>query len=109
MVNQLSLLYTTFCKSLDDGLEVRAVFFDISKAFDKVWHKGLLRICGALFRWIESYLSNRRQRVILPGTLSTWANTNNWPVSFNPAKSESQLFTRITNGPIHPPLTMFEL
>ena len=29
-------------QSLDDGLETRAVFLDISKTFDKVWHEGLL-------------------------------------------------------------------
>ena len=29
--------------SLDDGWEVRGVFLYISKAFDKVWHEGLLR------------------------------------------------------------------
>jgi hypothetical protein len=41
-VNQLTYLYNTFCKALDDGLEVRTVFFDISKDFDKAWHDGLL-------------------------------------------------------------------
>ena len=42
-VNHLVDIYNTFCKALDDGLEVRAVFFcDISTAFDRVWHKGLL-------------------------------------------------------------------
>ena len=40
--NQLVDIYNTFCKALDDGKEVRAVFCDISKAFDRVWHKGLL-------------------------------------------------------------------
>lgn len=39
--NQLTFLYS-FCKALDDGLEIRKVFFDISQAFDKVWHQGLL-------------------------------------------------------------------
>ena len=37
-VNQLVDIYNTFCHSLDQGKEVRAVFCDISKAFDRVWH-----------------------------------------------------------------------
>ena len=41
-VNQLTYLYNTFCCALDDGKEVRVVFCDISKAFDRVWHPGLL-------------------------------------------------------------------
>ena len=48
-VNQLVDMYNTFCKTLDDGKEVRAVFFYVSKAFDRVWHEGLLfklRIVG---------------------------------------------------------------
>ena len=31
-----------FCKALDDGKKVRAVFCDINKAFDRVWYKGIL-------------------------------------------------------------------
>lgn len=78
-VNQLVSIYDTFCKALDNGLEVRVVFFDISKAFDKVWHQGLLRkiefagISGSLLKWFENYLSARRQRVVLPGVKSDWA------------------------------------
>ena len=37
-INQLTFLYNTFCQALDSGKEVRAVFCDISKAFDHVWH-----------------------------------------------------------------------
>ena len=46
------------------------VFLDISKAFDKVWHAGLLKKLEALgvgdplLSWIESYLLNRKQRVV---------------------------------------------
>ena len=29
-------------EAVDNGKEVRAVFFNSSKAFDRVWHKGLL-------------------------------------------------------------------
>ena len=54
------------------------VFGDISKAFDRVWHKGLLfklkriGIDGALLRWFESYLSYRTKRVVLQGCSSDW-------------------------------------
>ena len=41
-VFQLVDLYDTFCRALDEGKEVRVVFCDISKAFDRVWHRGLL-------------------------------------------------------------------
>ena len=59
-VNQLTDIYNTFCRALDNGLEVRAIFCDISKAFDRVWHKGLLSmlesvgISGGLLRWFFS-------------------------------------------------------
>ena len=41
-VNQLTYPYNIFCETLDGGKEVRAVFGEISKAFDHVWHAGLL-------------------------------------------------------------------
>ena len=59
-------------------LEVRSVFLDISKAFDKVWHEGLLYklksmgISGELYNLLENYLSDRFQRVILNGQFSSW-------------------------------------
>ena len=75
-VNQLTFLYDTFCKALDSGLEVRVIFCDISKAFDRVWHAGLIHklnaagISGNLLSWFIDYLSNRRQRVVFPGVSS---------------------------------------
>ena len=50
-----------------------AVAFDISKAFDRVWHVGLLHklksygISGQTFGLISSFLSNSRLRVVLDG------------------------------------------
>ena len=67
-VNQLVDIYNTFCKALDEGKEVRAIFCDISKAFDRVCHKGLLfklesvGIGGSLLNWFTDYLDNRVQR-----------------------------------------------
>ena len=60
--------------------ETRAVFLDISKAFDKVWHDGLIRklknhgISDPLLALIESYLSNRMQRTVLNGKCSEWSS-----------------------------------
>ena len=76
--NQLTFLYNSFCQALDSGKEVRVVFCDVSKAFDRVWHKGLLcklraaGVSGNFLSWFSSYLSGRRQRVIIPGTQSDW-------------------------------------
>ena len=76
--NQLTFLYNSFCQALDSGKEVHVVFCDVSKAFDRVWHKGLLcklraaGVSGNLLSWFSSYLSGRRQRVIIPGTQSDW-------------------------------------
>ena len=54
----------------------RAVALDISKAFDRVWHAGLLqklksyRISGQMFGLIYSFLSNRQLWVVLDGKSS---------------------------------------
>jgi hypothetical protein len=41
-VMQLIFVVNKIYQALEKGNEVRAVFLDISKAFDKVWHQGLL-------------------------------------------------------------------
>ena len=41
-INQLLAITHEIYKYFDSCLDVRAVFLDISKAFDKVWHEGLL-------------------------------------------------------------------
>ena len=70
-------LYNTFCQALDSGKEVRAVFCDISKAFDRVWHRGLIRkllaagVTGEALAWFTNYLANRKQRVVSPATCTT--------------------------------------
>ena len=56
-----------------ESLEVRAVFPNVSKAFDKVWHSGL--ILGSLLKLFENYLSNRKHRVTLNGSFSEHSST----------------------------------
>ena len=78
--NQLLDLIDSIRQSFDASppLEVRAVFMDISKAFDKVWHKGLTfklkqnGISGSLLKLFEDYLSNRKQRVVLNGSVADY-------------------------------------
>ena len=61
---------------------VRGVFLDISKAFDKVWHKGLLfklkiyGVEGQFLSLLGNYLENREQRVVLNGQTSEWKKIN---------------------------------
>lgn len=77
-VNQLVHLYHVFCEALDQKKKVRIVFCDISKAFDRVWHEGLLYklrnmgIGGNLHRWFVNYLHCRQQRVVINGKESDW-------------------------------------
>ena len=72
-VNQLLSITNEIYQSFDDNLEVRTVFLDISKAFDKVWHKGLIYklkqngIWGSILNTIIDFLSFRKQRVVLNG------------------------------------------
>ena len=71
-------IYQSFdCSTTRD---VKGVFFDISKAFDKVWHEGLLfklqsyRVEGNLLRLLKDYVTRRQQRVVLNGQTSLWLN-----------------------------------
>ena len=80
-VLQLISLVHKMYENLDKGRNISIIFLDVSKAFDRVWHHGLIfklkafGIWGPLLQWFESYLSNRRQRVIIDGQCSTWYNT----------------------------------
>ena len=79
--NQLLYLVNEIHEAFEDPklLEVRAVFLDISKAFDKVWHEGLIfklqqnGISGNLLELFKSYLHNRKQRVLMNGSFSDYS------------------------------------
>ena len=67
------LSITTIYESFEKYEETRALFLDISKAFDKVWHEGIILklkcngVFGNLVNFCENYLSNRYQRLVLNG------------------------------------------
>ena len=62
-------IYAGFDQNLP--LEVHSCFIDISKAFDKVWHEGLIYkmetmgFIGSILRLRQSFVSNRYQRVTI--------------------------------------------
>ena len=79
-INQLLSITNEIHKAFDKypSRETRAIFLDISKAFDKVWHEGLIfklksnGVSGKLLHLIKSFLSERCQRVVLNGKSSSW-------------------------------------
>ena len=79
-INQLLSINHEILSVVDIGLEVRGLFLDVSKAFDKVWHTGLIYklrqngIYGDLINILNDFLTNRKQRVVLNGQCSSWVD-----------------------------------
>ena len=57
------------CQAFDNSVFSFIVFCDVSKVFDRVWHKGLLfklrqnGIDVKFLEWLDSYLSQRKHNV----------------------------------------------
>ena len=74
---QLIDIYHQLCQAIDHGQLSCIVFCDISKAFDRVWHKGPLfkleehGIGDNLLTWLTSYLNNRKQKVVIQASESS--------------------------------------
>ena len=72
----LTVVSDRIARAFNRSGATRAVALDISNAFDRVWHTGLLHkvksygISGQIFHLIFSFLSNRRLRVVLDGKSS---------------------------------------
>ena len=81
-INQLLSIPHDIFTTFNNGLEVRGVFLDISKAFVKVWHDGLIYklkqngIKDKLLCLLIDFLKNCQQRVILNGQFSSWTKVN---------------------------------
>ena len=79
-INQLLSITHDIYQSLDQGYEVCGVFLDISKAFDKAWHKVLIHkleqngISGPLLKILTDFLKFRKQRIVLNGQHSSWSD-----------------------------------
>ena len=75
-VPQLLRLCQEWSRHVDNSAYVGILFFDLRKAFDRVWHDGLLSkleaagICGSAFAWMKSFLTSRRQITTVEGCTS---------------------------------------
>ena len=70
-------------KWVDDGSPVDVIYLDFQKAFDKVPHQRLISklkshgMGNSLINWIEQWLTDRRQRVVVDGEVSSWKSVLN--------------------------------
>ena len=72
------LFFEKITKWVDDGSPVDVIYLDLQKAFDNVPNQRLilkLKSHGmghSLINWIEQWLTDRRQRVVVGGEVSSW-------------------------------------
>ena len=77
-VTQLIEVIDDWTEELDKSNDIDCIYLDFQKAFDTVPHKRLLHklqgygISGSLYKWLESFLVGRKQRVVLNNEDSAW-------------------------------------
>ena len=77
-MTQLIECLNDWTASYDAGVQTDVVYLDFAKAFDTVPRQRLLLKLKAngvrekVLRWIEAFLTNRRQRVVLRNGSSHW-------------------------------------
>ena len=71
-------LFEEITKWVDEGSPVDVIYLDFQKAFDKVPHQRLILklkshgMGNSIINWIEQWLNDRRQRVVVDGEVSSW-------------------------------------
>ena len=74
---QLARITQEWSQLIDQSGYVGALFFDLKKAFDRVWHTGLIAkidaagIRGAALKWLKRFLSDRQQLTTVNGCTSS--------------------------------------
>ena len=81
-VYQLTDIYNQICSAFDERKSTCIIFCDISKAFDRAWHSGLIfklsqyGIDGNILNWITNYLQNRSQKCFVGSSFSDVKQVN---------------------------------
>ena len=77
-LTNLLCFFEEITKWVDDGSPVDVIYLDFQKAFDKVPHQRLILklkshgMGNSILNWIEQWLTDRRQRVVVDGEVSSW-------------------------------------
>ena len=81
-IGDVYVMYVRFfeeiTKWVDEGSPVDVIYLDFQKAFDKVPHQRLIRklkshgMGNSIINWIEQWLTDRKQRVVVDGEVSSW-------------------------------------
>ena len=79
-LTNLLCFFEEITKWVDDGSPVDAIYLDFQKAFDKVPHQRLILklkshgMGNSIINWIEQWQTDRRQRVVIDGEVSSWTS-----------------------------------
>ena len=74
----LFLFFEEITKWVEEWSPVDVIYLDFQKAFDKVPHQRLILklkshgMGNSIMNWIEQWLNDRRQRVVVGGEVSSW-------------------------------------
>ena len=77
-LTNLLCFFEEITKLVDEGSPVDVIYLDFQKAFDKVPHQRLILklkshgMGNSIINWIEQWLKDRRQRVVVDGEVSSW-------------------------------------
>ena len=78
MPNKFVMFFEEITKWVDEGSPVDIIYLNFQKAFDKVPHQRLILklkshgMGNSIINWIEQWLTDRRQRVVVDGEVSSW-------------------------------------
>ena len=78
MPNKFVMFFEEITKWVDEGSPVDVIYLDFQKAFDKVPHQRLILklkahgMGNSIINWIEQWLTDRKQRVVVGGGVSSW-------------------------------------
>ena len=77
-LTNLLCFFEEITKWVDEGSPVDVIYLDFQKAFDKVPHQRIILklkshgLGNSIINWIEQWLTDRRQMVVVDGEVSSW-------------------------------------